>query len=326
MSKAGCRVEIVVASHRHDMGARRQLDGDLRLWIDPDGRTGGESQAGARLHADLQIGPRFECRVDVGQHLERRPVSPHRLFGLRTLGMGWMLGIRECAFGRDRSASRRNLMGSENPDEVVPRRSLVHPDIDQSAVGIPCQGLVGVGIETVAVHRMAMNRPGGGGDEKDIAARFHDPRHLCEGQPEEFAVFQHLAREHQINGGIGKRKLVGVLEHDRDPGCILHVAGQIVEPRPIEDLPEAAVHVGAAHIEHDDLLLPLKRSAFDVTTITFVHVLKGRRVHLTLRIGQTCAGANNRFSQQRIKAVTLGDRRSCPRSARRPFEPPLSMR
>ncbi len=275
---AGDREEVVAGALDHP-GALRQFDVDHRLRIHAHSRAGRQGEAGAGLHPDLEIGPRLQQVVDVLEHLVGGAVARHDLFfgrpvrGRRRLRLGQrrIAGRRQAGFGQD--------MAGEHPHQVVPRPALVAPHLHQAAVGVSGQGPVGVGIEAVAVDRMAMDGPRRRCDQEQVAAGPQHPDHLGEGQPEELAVLQHLARQHHVHRRIIQRQLVGVFQDDGDLGPVDQVGRQVLEPGIVEDRPIAAVDVGAADVEHGHRLLGLQGPAADIAAVAFVHVFKRRGVH-----------------------------------------------
>ncbi len=211
--------------------------------------------------------------MDVLEHLVGRTIARRDLFLRRAL-FRRLLRVRDHRLPDRRQPGLRRGMALEYADQIVPRPPLVTPDLDQPAVRVLGQGAIGVRIEAIAIDGMAMDRALGGRDQKDIAPRLQDSDHLGEGEPEELAVLQHLARKDQVDGRVVQRKLVGILERYRDLGSGGKVGGQVAELRIVEDRPETAVDVGAADIQDRHGLLSGHSAALHVAPVALVHVLE----------------------------------------------------
>jgi hypothetical protein len=105
-------------------------------------------------------------------------------------------------------------MFAEHADQIVPRSTLVAPTLLEIAIRVFGECHIGIWIEAVAVDRVAVDRPGRRGDQKNEAIVFDNADHLPECEPEELAMLEHLPRNDDIEGAIRNGDAVWVVEND----------------------------------------------------------------------------------------------------------------
>jgi hypothetical protein len=227
-------------------------------------------------HADLEIMGGLQGLVEARQNIDVGNGAAFRFLfrGSRRAGPG-----REAGRGRvGRNDPSRATM-AEDAGEIAPGAALVEPDVDEVAAGGLRERRKGVGIEPVAIDRIAVFRACRRHDQEDEALGLQDAQHLREGLPEEFDMLERLTRDDDVDASVLDRQRIRIRERNIDALASCEIGRAVAEFVGRENGAVAAIDVRSADIEHLRPLsiLPLRHRS--VAAEAFRHIFERAGMH-----------------------------------------------